>query len=79
MMMIAPWLAFLAAITSFVLLAFRTAGGETPRPWLAVLWIWFLAAAYSQFFVGTNLAGAGGLVAQTLLAVILLVWWKFEG
>jgi hypothetical protein len=76
--LLAPWLAFLAAITSLVLLAFKTAGGETPVPWLSVLWLWFLAAAYSQFFGGSDLARAAGLAAQTLLAVILLVWRKLD-
>ncbi len=79
MMTIAPWLAWLAAITSFVLLVFRSTGdGETPRPWLALLWIWFAAAAYQQFFGRTSPVNAGGLAAQTLLAIVLLVWRKLD-
>lgn len=79
MLTIAPWLAWLAAITSLVLLAFRTTGdGETPRAWLANLWIWFAAALYLQFSSPSGLLSAGGLAAQTLLAIVLLVWWKLD-
>jgi hypothetical protein len=77
-MPLAPWLAFLAAITSFVLLVFRTLADERSRSWLAALWAVFLAAAYFQFLGRSDLVSALGLAAQTLLAVVLLVWWKLE-
>jgi hypothetical protein len=78
MMMVAPWLAWLAAMTSLVLLVYRS-NGETRPSWLAVLWIWFLSAAYFQFFGRADLVSAAGLAAQTLLAVWLLVWQRLEG
>lgn len=78
-MMLVPWLAWLAAITSLVLLAFRSTAGDTRRSWLLVLWIWFLAAAYVQFFARSAVESAIGLASQTLLAVGLLAWWKSEG
>jgi hypothetical protein len=78
MMAIAPWLAWLAAMTSLVLLAFRSAEGGTQRSLLAILWAWFTAAAWFQFFGETALAGAAGLGSQTLLAVVLLVWWRLD-
>jgi hypothetical protein len=74
-MMLAPWLAWLAAVTSLVLLAFRTIDeDESPRWRLAVLWIWFAAAAYLQFGGDTAVLNAAGLSGLTLLAILLLIW-----
>lgn len=78
MMMLAPWLAWLAAIASLVLLVARSVDGETQRSRLAMLWVWFTAALYAQFYGGTAVINAAGLAAQTLLAISLLVWWKLE-
>jgi hypothetical protein len=78
-MALAPWLAWLAAITSLVLLLVRSATDEGTRgSWLGALWIWFLAAAGFQFYGTTAVANASGLAAQTVPAVLLLVWWRSE-
>jgi hypothetical protein len=72
-MMLAPWLAWLAAITSLVLLLTRSAGGSVHPLTIALLWTWFAAAGYLQFFGQDVVTSTAGLAAQTVLAVGLLI------
>lgn len=71
-----PFLAWLAAITSAVLLAVLWNLGELRGGSLAVLLFLFLLAAYCQFLAGSVVAGAVGLALQTLLAIGLILRWR---
>ena len=71
-----PFLAWLAAITSGVLLAVLWNLGELRGVGLAVVLGLFLLAAYCQFLAGSVVAGIAGLALQTLLAIGLLLRWK---
>lgn len=79
MMTLFPWLAWLAATSSCVLLAIRWSTDDaTPRARLIVLSAWFLLAACLQFAGSSDSAVATGLALQTVLAVLLIIWWKVE-
>ena len=70
-------LAWLPAIVSGVLLgaswiAFWTVGDGSPRV-LVPLTIWFLVAAYLQFFAGSLALTTTGLVLQAVLAAYLTI------
>ena len=71
-----PFLPYLAAVVAAVLLVVRWTSADTGRLACAVLLVWFLAAAYCQFFATSGVAGAVGLALQTALAVYLLIWWR---
>lgn len=78
-MILFPWLAWVAAITSFVLLVVRWSVDDgSPRWWLAALTGCFLLSGYLQFFSPSEPLQVTGLVIQTLLAVLLITWWKFD-
>ena len=79
MLDVLPFLLWLAAITSLVLLVVLWSGGELGGPARVLLGGWFLGAAWCQFFSGSMTWAAIGLALQTLLAVYLLVRWKLSG
>jgi hypothetical protein len=76
MLLIFPWLAWLAVITSGVLLVMFFWAGDLGRRASSVLVGWFIVAAYCQFLGGTTAVVTAGLVLQTVLAVYLLIRWK---
>lgn len=79
MLDVLPFLAWLAAITSGVVLAVLWSGGELrPRSRLILL-AWFLIAAYLQFLGGSPVQSAMGLLLQTMLAVGLIVRSRLSG
>jgi len=71
-----PFIAWLAPLTSAALLIDLWHLGDLRRPVLAVLVGWFLIAGYCQFFWGSAVVAAIGLLAQTLLAIHLLIRWR---
>ncbi len=76
MLYIFPFIAWLAAITSAVLLAALWNLGELSRRSLLVLLGWFLLAGYCQFLAGSTAVGAMGLLLQTALAIYLVLRWR---
>jgi hypothetical protein len=79
MLDVLPFLAWLAAITSGVVLAVLWSGGELrPRSRL-LLSPWFLLAAYLQFLGRSPVQSAMGLLLQTMLAVVLIVRSRLSG
>lgn len=78
MLQIFPITAWLAAITSAVLLAVLWNLGELGRRSLAVLLGWFLLAGYCQFLAGSTVVSAVGLLLQTLLAIYLILRWRLS-
>jgi hypothetical protein len=74
-----PFIAWIAPITSFVLLAVLWQFGELGRPSLVILPGWFLVAAYLQFGSSSMGLGATGLLLQTILALYLFMRWKIDG
>ena len=77
MLQVFPFLGYLAVITSAVVLAALFAQGEIRAVTVGLLGLLCAAAAWCQFFTASALVGAGGLAVQTVLAVGLLVRWKF--
>jgi hypothetical protein len=75
---ILPFLTWLAAITSVVLLVVSWKFGELRRSGVAALVGWFLVAAYCQFFGGSPLVSAVGLFLQTMLAILLMIRWRLR-
>ena len=73
-----PFMVWLAAITSAVLLAVLWHFGELGRRSRVVLLGWFLVAGYCQFFAVSPVVGAIGLLLQTLLAICLILRWKLS-
>jgi hypothetical protein len=73
-----PFLAWLAAATSIVMAGMLAAAGELHVSSGAVVAGWFLVAAYCQFFTGSPSGAAAGLALQTLLAVGLTAWWRLS-
>jgi hypothetical protein len=76
MLYVFPCLTWLAAITSAVLLATLWNLGELRRASAAALLGWFLIAGYCQFFAGSPVLRAVGVLVQTLLAIVLSLRWK---
>jgi hypothetical protein len=79
MLILFPWLAWLAMVFSAVLLAMSWAQGGLRRRHAAVLVSWFLVGAHCQFFSASALVSAVGLALQTLLAVYLVIRWRAGG
>lgn len=79
MLLFFPYIVWVAAITSAVLLVVLSQLGELGPPSLAVLSCWFLVAAYLQFGASSDIMGAVGLLLQTTLAVYLILRWKTAG
>jgi hypothetical protein len=73
-----PFLAWLAAIASIVLLTALWSLGELGPRSLPFLIGWFLLAACCQFLVGSAVVGAAGHVLQTILAIYLILRWKLS-
>ena len=76
MLQIFPFLTWVAAITSGVLLASLWNLGELRRYTGAVLLGWFLVAGYFQFFGGSPVVQAVALLLQSILAIVLSLRWK---
>ena len=79
MLPILPFLTWLAAITSAVLLVFLWDLGVLRRFSLVITIGVFLVAGYCQFFSGSPMVAALGVALQTMLAVYLMARWKFSG
>ena len=71
-----PFLRWLAPLTSAGLLIGLVYLGELRPLVLAVVLSWFLLAGYCQFFWGSAVVAAIGLLAQTVLAVYLFIRWR---
>jgi predicted branched-subunit amino acid permease len=67
-----PFLSWLAAILSAVLLVVLWNFGESRKRILVVLTGWFAVAVYCQFLGGSPIVGAVGLLMQTILAIYLV-------
>jgi hypothetical protein len=78
MLQIFPFLAWLAALTSVVLLALLWSLDELRRYSGAALLVWFLIAGYCQFFGGSPVVRAVGLFFQTILAIVLTLRWRLS-
>lgn len=76
MLQILPFLAWVAGITSAVLLIVLGKFGDVSRRALVLGIAWFLIAGYCQFFARSVAVGTIGLALQTLLAVVLLIRWR---
>jgi len=74
-----PFIDFLAAATSVVLLVMLVAAGELRPRGLAAVVAWFVGAAACQFLARSEAMAAAGLALQTLLAVVLTVRWRLAG
>ncbi len=73
-----PFLAWLAPITSGVLLATLWNLGELRGYSGAALLGWFVVASYCQFFAGSPVIHAVGLFLQTILAIVLSLRWRLS-
>lgn len=79
MLLFFPFLGWLAAATSAVMLAMlHLSGGLTPGRGAAFT-VCLLLALYCQFFVASPMIAAGGLTLQTLLAIYLIMRWRLGG
>jgi hypothetical protein len=74
-----PFLAWLAAITSGVLIVVLWTAGDLGRREGSVLVGWFLAAGFCQFSGASAFPTTAGLVLQTTLAIYLILRWKVSG
>jgi hypothetical protein len=73
-----PFLMWLGVITSGVLLSLLWGLGELRRGTLVVLTGCLLLAGHFQLFAGSPTMAVAGLVAQTMLAIYLLVRWRLS-
>ena len=78
MLQIFPFVAWLASVTAAVLLAILWRLGELRPRSVAVLLGWFLIAGSCQFFAGSMVSGAVGLLLQTVLAIYLLIRFRLS-
>jgi hypothetical protein len=75
---ILPYVRLLAALTSASLLFVLWYLGEL-RPRIAIVLAgWFSIAGYCQFFTASAAVAAVGLLAQTVLAIYLLLRWRLS-
>ncbi len=77
MLGIFPFLVWLAPAASAVLLGVLWKSGELRPLRLALLLGWFLVAGYLQFFARSALTAAVGGLLQTILAIALLLRWRW--
>ncbi len=77
-MLLFPLAAWIAIVTSGVVLAVLWASGEVAWRHGSVALAWLLVAGYCQFVAGSTAVRPIGLVLQTLLAIYLLVRWKLS-
>lgn len=73
-----PFAAYLAVVTSTTLLAILWSAGDLEHRQGLALAGWLIVAAYCQFFGSSMTLVAGGLALQTILALYLIVYWKFQ-
>jgi hypothetical protein len=73
-----PFVTWLAAATSVVMLVLLAATGELQARSGTVAIALFLIGTYCQFFSGSAIVSAAGLALQTLLAVGLIVRWRLS-
>ena len=78
MVQIFPFLAWIAAVVSLVLLVVLWRGGEARPGSLPPLVGAFLVAAYGQFVSASSLVNTVGLVLQTILAIYLVVRFRLH-
>jgi hypothetical protein len=76
MLQVFPFLGWLAAITSGVLIVVLWTAGAIGRRAGAVLVVWFLVAGFYQFSGASVFSATAGLVLQTVLALYLILHWK---
>ena len=76
-MLLVVFLSWLATATSIVVMVMLAAAGDLTVRSGIVPGALILLAAYGQFFAGSPLIAAAGLGLQTLVAVYLLVRWRF--
>lgn len=74
-----PYIAWLAPITSLVLLTVLWQFGELGRRSVVILPGWCLLAGYLQFGSSSMGLSATGLLLQTMLALHLIMRWKLSG
>lgn len=72
-----PFVGWLAAATSVVMLVMLWADGELRPRGLAIAATWLLIAGYCQFCTASPTISAAGLALLTLLAIGLIVRWRF--
>jgi cell shape-determining protein MreD len=73
-----PFVVYLAAVTSVVLLVALYWSGDLPTRTGAFLAVIFGVATYWQFFGPSAVIAALGLGVQTMLAIYLLVRWRLS-
>ena len=78
MILLFPFVVYLAAVTSVVLLVALYWSADLPTRTGASLAVIFAAATYCQFFGPSDLIAALGLGVQTILAIYLLVRWRLS-
>jgi hypothetical protein len=71
-------LGWLALLVSAVLLVTFARDGSLAGKSLAIHVCWFVAAAGLQFFGASAGTSAAGRLLQTILAVYLILRWKFS-
>ncbi len=76
MLLLFPFIAYVAVVTSAALLGMLYAYGELGPAQRVVLPVWLLLAGYCQFFGSSAAVATLGLVLQTCLAIYLLLCWK---
>ena len=76
---ILAFLAWLAAITSAVLIVVLWTAGDLGRREGSVLVVSFLVAGFCQFCGASAFSTIAGLVLQTMLAIYLILRWKASG
>ncbi|OFW08708.1 MAG: hypothetical protein A3H96_08575 [Acidobacteria bacterium RIFCSPLOWO2_02_FULL_67_36] len=76
MLLIFPFLVWVAAGTSAILVGALWYLGELSGRRLALSLGSFVVAGYCQFFAASAIVAAVGLLLQTMLAVLLIVRWR---
>jgi uncharacterized membrane protein len=78
MLQLFPFFTWLAAGTSVVMLVLRGASGELRWSSAIALGAWLLIAGGCQFLGRSAIVSAVGLALQTLLAIYLILRWRFS-
>jgi hypothetical protein len=77
MLQLFPFVTWLAAGTSLVMLVLLGASGELGRLSAVASAAWLLIAGGCQFLGRSAIVSAIGLCLQTLLAIYLILRWRF--
>jgi hypothetical protein len=77
MLQLFPFAGWLAVVTSLAALTVLSALGDVQRRSGIILFVWWLVAAYCQFFGSSAIVAAIGLALQTVLAIYLVLRWRF--